>query len=71
MKIKPELLTLYGVTDRSHLGGRSLLTVVEEILKGGATLIQLREKDMDPEAFLREAVQIKKSNGCVPCSPDH
>lgn len=60
MKIKPELLTLYGVTDRSHLGGRSLLAVVEEILKGGATLIQLREKDMDSEAFLREAVQIKK-----------
>ncbi len=60
MKIKPELLTLYGVTDRGHLEGKRLCQVVEEVLKGGATLIQLREKDMDQEAFLKEALEVKK-----------
>ena len=42
-------LLLYAVTDRSWLNGRTLYDQVEEALKGGATFIQLREKNLDTE----------------------
>ena len=35
---------LYAVTDSRQLHGRSLPQAVEEVIKGGATMIQLREK---------------------------
>ena len=60
MKIKPELLTLYAVTDRAWLNGRRLADVVEDVLRGGATLVQLREKELSTEAFIEEAKEIKK-----------
>lgn len=53
-------LLLYAVTDRRWLKGRSLAEDVEAALMGGATMIQLREKEMDTEAFIVEARQIKK-----------
>ena len=55
-----ECLLLYAVTDRSWTGRQSLLEQVEEALRGGATMIQLREKGMDEEAFLEEAIQARK-----------
>lgn len=55
---KKELL-LYAVTDRSWLGEQTLYEQVEEALKGGATFIQLREKELDDEAFLAEAIEIQ------------
>ena len=58
-KLKNDLL-LYAVTDRSWLGEQTLPQQVESALKGGATLIQLREKDLDHEAFLQEAIVIKE-----------
>jgi thiamine-phosphate pyrophosphorylase len=51
---------LYAVTDRSWLGEQTLLEQVEEALKGGATFIQLREKELDDESFLAEAIEIQK-----------
>ena len=56
---KKELL-LYAVTDRSWLNGRTLYDQVEEALKGGATFIQLREKNLDTDSFLKEAADIKE-----------
>jgi len=53
-------LLLYAVTDRHWLGDRSLRNVVEESLKGGVTFLQLREKNLDKEAFLREAIELKE-----------
>ena len=53
-------LVLYAVTDRSWLRGQTLKSQVEAALKGGATFIQLREKDLDEEAFLEEALEIQK-----------
>lgn len=53
-------LLLYGVTDRSWLNGRTLYEQVEDALKGGATFIQLREKNLDADSFLKEAVEIKE-----------
>ena len=51
MKCDKKELLLYAVTDRSWLGEQTLYEQVEEALKGGATFIQLREKELDDEAF--------------------
>lgn len=60
MKLTRQMLRLYAVTDRSWLRGRTLLEQVEEALSGGATLVQLREKELDEAAFLREAVEMAR-----------
>lgn len=52
-------LRVYAVTDRSWPGEKTLSEQLEEALKAGVTLVQLREKDLDNEAFLEEAKQIK------------
>ena len=59
MKLNKEALLLYAVTDRHWLNGRTLTEVVRESLEGGATFIQLREKELDQEHFLQEAREIK------------
>ena len=53
-------LLLYAVTDRAWLRGQTLYEQVEAALKGGATFVQLREKNLDEESFFREALEIKK-----------
>ena len=63
MKCDKKDLLLYAVTDRRWLGGRRLADQVEEALKGGATFVQLREKDLDEERFLEEAREIKELCG--------
>ena len=50
-----ESLLLYAVTDRTWLGSRTLCEVVEEALRGGVTCLQLREKQLDFDAFVTEA----------------
>lgn len=52
-------LMLYAVTDRSWLKGSTLYSQVEEALKGGATFIQLREKNLNKSEFLKEAQRIR------------
>ena len=56
----PDELLLYAVTDRAWLNGETLYQQVEKTLKGGATFIQLREKNLDEESFLHEAIEIKE-----------
>lgn len=56
----PESLLLYAVTDRRWLNGRPLAGDVEKAIRGGATFIQLREKQLDEESFKTEALEIKK-----------
>ena len=58
MKFNKEMLRVYAVTDRRWLRGKTLPEAVEEALKGGATLVQLREKEMDSESLAEEAVQV-------------
>lgn len=60
MKFDEKSLRLYAVTDRSWLNGASLEWQVEEALKGGATFVQLREKNLERKSFYREAVSIGK-----------
>ena len=58
--MKSEDLLLYAVTDRSWLcAGESLADKVSLALSGGATCIQLREKDMPKADFLAEARLIR------------
>ena len=59
MKFDKRDLLLYAVTDRSWLGAQTLCEQVEEALKGGATFVQLREKELDEDAFLAEATEIQ------------
>lgn len=68
MKLDESDLLLYAVTDRTWLGGQTLFEQVEKAIKGGATFVQLREKELDEKAFLEEAVEIQKlcRDYCVP-----
>lgn len=59
MKFSKKDLLLYAVTDRFWLGEQTLYEQVEEALRGGATFVQLREKALDDEAFLAEALEIQ------------
>ena len=60
MKCDKKAMLLYAVTDRAWLGGKTLAEQVECALKGGVTCVQLREKTLDEESFLAEALEIKK-----------
>lgn len=51
-------MLLYAVTDRAWVGDSTLYQQVEQCLKGGATLVQIREKDLSHEEFVAEATEI-------------
>ena len=51
--------SLYLVTDRDALVDTDIYTGVEEAIKGGVTLVQLREKKIDTLEFYDIAVKIK------------
>lgn len=53
-------LTLYLVTDQKWAVGQAFEQQVEQALCGGVTFLQLREKQMDQQAFLAQACSIKK-----------
>jgi thiamine-phosphate pyrophosphorylase len=59
MKCDKESLLLYAVTDRYWLKKHTLLEEVENTLRGGATFIQLREKNLEEEKFMKEAIEIQ------------
>lgn len=58
MKCDKKMMQLYAVTDRAWLHGKTLYEQVEAALKGGVTCVQLREKELDDDTFLAEAVSI-------------
>ena len=58
MKCDKHTMLLYAVTDRAWVGRESLYQQVEDALKGGVTCVQLREKELDEEAFLQEAMEL-------------
>ncbi len=41
------------MTDRHWLNGETLYSQVEKTLEGGATFVQLREKELDEAHFLK------------------
>ena len=52
-------MSLYLVTDRSLSLERPLETVVEEAVRGGVTMVQLREKDASTLDFYNLAMRLK------------
>lgn len=58
MKCDKNQMLLYAVTDRAWVGRQSLYEQVECALRGGATIVQLREKQLDEESFLAEGREI-------------
>ncbi len=53
-------LTLYLVTDRRWLGEKTLWDGVEEAIRGGVTLVQLREKKIPSREYLELAQRVKE-----------
>ena len=60
MKCDAKTMLLYAVTDRAWIGKQTLMEQVEDALKGGATCMQLREKELDEENFLKEAMEMNE-----------
>lgn len=56
-------MLLYAITDRTWLRGKSIKDVCENILENGATFLQIREKDLNEEAFGKEAGELKNLCG--------
>jgi len=61
-------MLLYAVTDRFWLGEDSLAEVVERLLIGGVTCVQLREKNLGHEEFVAQGLELKAvcEKFCVP-----
>ena len=52
-------MCLYAVTDSMWLGNRTLPEVVKEALEGGATFLQIREKNLAYPEFVKLATEVK------------
>lgn len=59
MIVAPGRLRLCLVTDRNLSRGRPLVEIVAAAVRGGATMVQLREKDADTRAFIEAARALK------------
>ena len=59
MNCTAEMLRLYAVTDRAWVGKLTLPQQVEAALKGGATCVQLREKNCGGREYLEKAMKVK------------
>jgi thiamine-phosphate pyrophosphorylase len=53
-------LSLYLVTDRPLSLGRDMEWIVEEAVKGGVTMVQLREKECNTREFIELAIRLKQ-----------
>ena len=60
MRVEAETMTLYAVTDRAWAKKKTLMEQVEEALEGGITFLQLREKNLSQEEFIKEAKEMKE-----------
>lgn len=54
-------ISLYLVTDSNLSKGRPLHYIVEEAVKGGVTMVQLREKNISTREFYQLAVSLKET----------
>lgn len=57
-------LQVYAITDRNSIErgfrGRKITDAVEQAIIGGATIIQIREKQLNVQEFLDEAIEVKQ-----------
>jgi len=54
----PLNLSVYVILDRDFTAGRSLVNVAETAIRGGATILQLRDKSSDIRRFYADATQV-------------
>jgi len=54
-----KMMKLYAVTDRAWTGKQTLFEQAEAAMRGGITCLQLREKNMNKDEFLKEALEMK------------
>jgi thiamine-phosphate pyrophosphorylase len=59
MKLQNIDYALYLVTDRGLARGRSTLEIVSAAVYGGATVVQLREKDCSTRDYIEQALTLK------------
>lgn len=59
--MKKEQLKVYLVTDRPSAMGRNIVSVVQQAVAGGVTMVQLREKSLDTREFVEMAMRLKES----------
>ncbi len=59
LKLDRNSMVLYAITDRTWLGGKKLSETVEEAILGGATFVQLREKNVSFNEFVQLAKEVK------------
>lgn len=59
MKLSKDDLLLYAITDRRNLDKIMFFEKIEEALQGGVTILQLREKELDEDSFINEAIEVK------------
>ncbi len=52
--------TLYLVTNRDVIRGATLPDAVERAIRGGCTMVQIRERDAPSTDFLRRALEVKR-----------
>ena len=60
MKFNKDMLLLYAVTDRGSGNKQHLYEQIKAALSGGVTIVQLREKNLNEEEFLKEALEVKE-----------
>lgn len=60
MRVNADVMTLYAVTDRTWVEDTTLMDQVKEALEGGITFLQLREKHLSKEEFIKEAREMKE-----------
>ena len=53
MKFNKNMLRLYAVTDRAWVGRQSLYEQISDAIDGGVTIVQLREKNLSEDEFIR------------------
>ena len=52
--------SLYVITDRHLQGSRTTSWVIEEVIRGGATVVQLREKGISTRDYFKSALLIRQ-----------
>lgn len=66
-KMKAEDLMVYAITDRYWLNGAKLADQVEDVLKNGATFLQLREKSFKHEEMVARQRKLKLLQPNIKC----
>ena len=59
MRLSKDDLLLYAITDRRDTDKKTFFEKIEKALQGGVTILQLREKELDEDSFVNEAIEVK------------